>query len=402
MSTNPIHLKYDLISPHLDERTRRLWLGAEALSISRGGVTQVSNITGVSRNTISQGCKEIMEAPLSQITGETKRIRKKGGGRKKVVESDPALASDLESLINPFTRGDPENPLRWTTKSLRQLSKQLKKMDHDISFRSVGTLLHQIGYSLQANRKVHEGTSHTDRNAQFEYINNQCISFIQEKQPVISIDAKKKELIGNVKNGGKEWRPKGQPEEVNVYDFPSQYEKAIPYGIYDVANNAGWVNVGIDHDTASFAVESIRRWWRSMGSDLYPKASKILITADCGGSNGYRVRLWKKELQKLADEEKLTIKVCHLPPGTSKWNKIEHRLFSFISINWRGKPLTSYEVIISLINSTTTESGLFVKSVLDENAYPRGIKISDREMAEINLQKDEFHGDWNYTITPNL
>lgn len=402
MSTNPIHLKYDLISPHLDERTRRLWLGAEALSISRGGVTQVSNITGVSRNTISQGCKEIMEAPLSQITGETKRIRKKGGGRKKLVESDPALASDLESLINPFTRGDPENPLRWTTKSLRQLSKQLKKMDHDISFRSVGTLLHQIGYSLQANRKVHEGTSHTDRNAQFEYINNQCISFIQEKQPVISIDAKKKELIGNVKNGGKEWRLKGQPEEVNVYDFPSQYEKAIPYGIYDVANNVGWVNVGIDHDTASFAVESIRRWWRSMGSDLYPKASKILITADCGGSNGYRVRLWKKELQKLADEEKLTIKVCHLPPGTSKWNKIEHRLFSFISINWRGKPLTSYEVIISLINSTTTESGLFVKSVLDENAYPRGIKISDREMAEINLQKDEFHGDWNYTITPNL
>jgi len=402
MSTNPIHLKYDLISPHLDERTRRLWLGAEALSISRGGVTQVSNITGVSRNTISQGCKEIMEAPLSQITGEPKRIRKKGGGRKKLVESDPALASDLESLLNPFTRGDPENPLRWTTKSLRQLSKQLKKMDHDISFRSVGTLLHQIGYSLQANRKVHEGTSHTDRNAQFEYINNQCISFIQEKQPVISIDAKKKELIGNVKNGGKEWRPKGQPEEVNVYDFPSQYEKAIPYGIYDVANNVGWVNVGIDHDTASFAVESIRRWWRSMGSDLYPKASKILITADCGGSNGYRIRLWKKELQKLADEEKLTIKVCHLPPGTSKWNKIEHRLFSFISINWRGKPLTSYEVIISLINSTTTESGLFVKSVLDENAYPRGIKISDREMAEINLQKDEFHGDWNYTITPNL
>lgn len=402
MSTSSIHLKYELISPHLDERTQRLWLGAEALSIGHGGITEVSNITGVSRNTISQGCKEIKEAPLSQTTGETKRIRQKGGGRKKLVESDPKLLSDLESLVNPFTRGDPENPLRWTTQSLRQLSDQLKKMGHNISFRSVGTLLHQIGYSLQSNKKVHEGMSHADRNAQFEHINNKCISFIQENQPVISIDCKKKELIGNLKNGGKEWRPKGQPEEVNVYDFPSLYEQAIPYGVYDVTNNMGWVNVGIDHDTASFAVESIRRWWRAMGSDLYPNASKILITADCGGSNGYRIRLWKKELQKLSDEEKLTINVCHLPPGTSKWNKIEHRLFSFISINWRGKPLTSYEVIIGLINSTTTESGLFVRSVLDENPYPRGIKISDQEMAEINLQKDDFHGEWNYSISPNL
>jgi len=390
-----------MLIPHLDERGKRLWLGSEALSIGRGGITKVSVATGVSRNTIAQGCKEIHQAPLTQITGKKHRVRNEGGGRKSLVELNRKLLEELESLVEPSTRGDPECPLRWTTKSLRHLSDQLSNRGYIVSFRTIGTLLHNLGYSLQSNKKVHEGKSHADRDEQFLHINNQCQEFIMKSQPVISVDAKKKELIGNLKNNGREWQLKNKPEEVNVYDFPSLYSKVTPYGVYDIGNNLGWVNVGIDKDTASFAVESIRRWWIYMGYQLFPVATKLLITADCGGSNGYRVRLWKTELQKFANEEKLSIKVCHLPPGTSKWNKIEHRLFSFISMNWRGRPLKSIEIVINLISSITTQKGLIVGSSLDSNEYPRGIKISDSEMSMINIETDEFHGEWNYTIHPS-
>jgi transposase len=398
---DPLKIRYDLLGSHLDERIKRLWLGSEAISYGKGGISHVSHITGVARNTISRGCREIRESTHDEEKPQSQRIRKEGGGRKSLIESDESLMTDLESLIEPTARGDPENPLRWTTKSLRNLASELQNNGRKIGFRTVGTLLHDLGYSLQANRKVYEGASHVDRNAQFEHINTTCQEFIAEGQPVISIDAKKKELIGNLKNNGKEWQPTGKPEEVNVYDFPSYYDKATPYGVYDIANNLGWVNVGITCDTSSFAVESIRRWWRSMGSSMYPNAHSLLITADCGGSNGYRVRLWKKELQNLANEEQLTIRVCHLPPGTSKWNKIEHCLFSFISINWRGRPLTSYEVIVNSISSTKTEKGLRVEAALDTNVYLRGIKVSDEEMENINLKREEFHGEWNYSISPN-
>jgi len=312
------------------------------------------------------------------------------------------VVTDLEKLVEPVTRGDPESPLRWTCKSVRRLSQELAQQGHQISYPVVAELLDQLGYSLQANRKTREGDTHPDRNAQFEYINRKVKRFLSERQPVISVDTKKKELVGDFKNGGREWRPQGQPERVRVHDFLIKgLGRATPYGVYDLAQNTGWVSVGVDHDTASFAVESIRRWWQSMGQSVYPRASRLLITADGGGSNGARVRLWKVELQKLADATGLRIAVCHFPPGTSKWNKIEHRLFSFISQNWRGKPLINFEVIVNLIAATTTDKGLQVRSELDTNTYPAGVKVTNKELAQVRLKPDAFHGDWNYGILPH-
>lgn len=381
----------------LDERSRRLVAAAESLAIGRGGISAVARATGLARQVIRRGLAELQE-PAVHPPG---RVRRPGGGRKRTVTQDPTLRRDLERLVEPVTRGDPESPLRWTCKSVRKLAKELRRQGHPTSHRIVADLLHEMGYSLQANRKTQEGASHPDRNAQFEYLNRKVKRYLAAQQPVISVDTKKRELVGNFKNGGRELRPQGDPERVRVHDFViPALGRATPYGIYDLARNAGWVSVGVDHDTASFAVESIRRWWRSMGQTAYPQATRLLITADAGGSNGMRVRLWKLELQKLADATGLRITVGHLPPGTSKWNKIEHRLFSFISQNWRGKPLISHEVIVNLIASTTTETGLKVHSELDTRSYPAGIKVTDREVAQIALRRDRFHGDWNYTIHP--
>ena len=381
----------------LDERSRRLVAAAESVSLGRGGISAVSRATGMSRPVIREGVKELGE-PLTVAPG---RVRRPGGGRKRIVERDASLRSDLEKLLDPVTRGDPESPLRWTSKSVRKLAEELVRMGHSISYPSVAELLRELGYSLQANQKTKEGASHPDRNAQFEHIGaavNRCLA---DQEPVISVDTKKKELVGDFRNGGRELRPKGDPEQVRVHDFIiPELGRANPYGIYDLAHNTGWVSVGLDHDTAAFAVESIRRWWRSMGQSVYPQATRLLITADGGGSNGGRVRLWKTELQKLADETGLVISVCHLPPGTSKWNKIEHRLFSFITQNWRGKPLISFATIVSLIAATTTTTGLKIRSELDANLYTAGIKISDRELALVNLRRDPFHGEWNYEIHP--
>jgi hypothetical protein len=381
----------------LDERSRRLVAAAESLAIGRGGISAVARATGLARQVIRRGLAELQE-PAVHPPG---RVRRPGGGRKRTVTQDPTLRRDLERLVEPVTRGDPESPLRWTCKSVRNLAKELRRQGHLPSHRIVAELLHEMGYSLQANRKTKEGASHPDRNAQFEYLNRKVKRYLAAKQPVISVDTKKRELVGDFKNGGRELRPQGDPEKVRIHDFViPALGRATPYGIYDLARNAGWVSVGVDHDTASFAVESIRRWWRSMGQTAYPQATRLLITADAGGSNGMRVRLWKLELQKLADETGLRITVGHLPPGTSKWNKIEHRLFSFISQNWRGKPLISHEVIVNLIASTTTETGLQIHSELDPRSYPAGIKVTDRKVAQIALHRDRFHGDWNYTIHP--
>jgi len=381
----------------LDERSRRLVAAAESAAIGRGGVSAVSRATGMSRQVIRQGMAELGETGVPPPG----RVRRPGGGRKKTVAQDPSLLRDLERLVEPVTRGDPESPLRWTCKSLRKLAEELRQMGHQTSHQMVGRMLHDLGYSLQANSKTLEGTNHPDRNAQFEYLNRKVKRQLQQHQPVISVDTKKKELVGDFKNNGRELRPQGDPEKVRVHDFViPELGRANPYGIYDIAHNTGWVSVGVDHDTAAFAVESIRRWWNSMGQAVYPRATRLLITADSGGSNGARVRLWKVELQKLADETGLRIAVGHLPPGTSKWNKIEHRLFSFISQNWRGKPLISHEVIVNLIAGTTTETGLTVHSELDTDTYPPGVKVSDREVAEIDLRRDKFHGDWNYTLHP--
>lgn len=394
-----IKQRYALISPFLDERQRRLYLAAEAKVIGYGGVSTVSRMTGVSRSAISAGYEDYDQAKENKISPG--RIRKEGGGRKRTVTTDVTLKTDLEALIEPVTRGDPESPLRWTCKSVRNLSDELNRMGHKTSHRMVAELLHEMEYSLQGNRKTLEGESHPDRNAQFEFINQRVKALQSMEQPVISVDTKKKELVGDFKNGGKELRPKGDPEKVRVHDFKiPELGRVAPYGIYDMTHNIGWVNVGLDHDTSAFAVESIRRWWHSMGRELYPQAKHLMVTADGGGSNGYRIKLWKVELQKLADETGLSIQVCHFPPGTSKWNKIEHRLFSFISQNWRGKPLISYEVIVKLIAATTNRIGLKVKCQLDTNFYPKAIKVSDREMADINIQRDSFHGEWNYTISP--
>lgn len=403
MNAEHIKKRYELLESFLNEKQRRLLAAAEAEIFGYGGLSIVSRATGLSRNTIKAGRVDLNEQKTSGIGQYYGRVRQPGGGRKKTIKKDTTLEIDLEKLIEPVTRGDPESPLRWTCKSLRKLHDELNKMGHRTSHRMVGELLKQMGYSLQANRKTIEGSWHPDRDAQFEYIHSKIKEFQEQKQPVISVDTKKKELIGNFKNAGLEWRPKGRPEEVLVHDFESLGDgKVNPYGIYDVVQNKGWVNVGVDHDTAAFAVESIRRWWNTMGSHLYPKANSLLITADSGGSNGARVKLWKVELQKLSNETGLSISVCHLPPGTSKWNKIEHRLFSFISQNWRGKPLVSHEVIVNLIASTKTKTGLQVKCTIDYNTYPKGTKVTDKELKNVNLIRDSFHGEWNYTIKPNL
>jgi len=385
----------------LDERLRRLYAAAEAKALGHGGVTLVWKATGVAKGSIKQGLKEL-EQRVDAVEPNSQRIRKIGAGRKASVANDAELLSALESLVEPVTRGDPESPLRWTCKSLRQLESELVAQGYSVSHSSIGGLLKGLGYSLQGNRKTLEGTSHPDRNAQFEYINSKVEEAVRIGQPVISVDTKKKELVGQFKNGGKEWRPQGKPEQVNVYDFvDKELGRANPYGVFDLADNSGWVSVGTDHDTASFAVSTIRRWWLVMGKPLYTDVKELLITADGGGSNGSRVRLWKLELQQLSDELGFPIRVSHFPPGTSKWNKIEHQLFSHISMNWRGQPLVSHEVIVNLIASTTTRKGLKVRAELDSNLYPKGIKVTDEEFASIRISRDEFHGEWNYLIMPN-
>ena len=392
--------KFEALSRVLDERTRRLVAAAEAAAIGFGGVTTVARASGLSRGTVIRGIAELESAPKPT---RSQRIRRKGAGRKRTVDYDATLKRDLEALVEPVTRGDPETPLRWTCKSVRQLAAELQRLGHQTSHRMVADLLHQMDYSLQANQKTLEGSSHPDRDAQFHHISDKIREFQTDRQPVISVDTKKKELVGDFKNNGRELRPKGDPEKVRVHDFAiPELGRAAPYGVYDVTQNAGWVSVGVDHDTAAFAAQSIRRWWESMGSEAYPKASRLLITADGGGSNGARVRLWKLELQKLADETALEISICHLPPGTSKWNKIEHRLFSFISQNWRGKPLVSHQVIVNLISATTTKTELRVRAEIDPGKYPKGVKVSDEEVASIRIARDEFHGEWNYTILPRL
>ncbi len=395
-----IRRKYRSLEPELDERRRRQWAAAEARDLGWGGVTAVAKATGLSRTTITAGMKELA-LPAKQRAAEAMRVRHPGGGRRSLTETDPGLLAALEALIEPTTRGDPESPLRWTCKSIRRLADELTRENHAVGPVTVAKLLRQAGYSLQANRKTREGASHPDRNAQFEYINASVQRFLRRGQPAISVDTKKKELVGDFKNAGREWRPQGNPEEVRVHDFLIKtLGKAIPYGVYDMLHNQGWVNVGIDHDTAQFAVNSIRRWWDEMGQQRFPRAKKLLITADGGGSNSHRSRLWKVSLQALADEWGLRLFVCHFPPGTSKWNKIEHRLFSFITQNWRGKPLVSHQTIVNLIASTTTRAGLIVKAALDANHYPTKIKVSDEQLGRVRLKRHEFHGDWNYTLSP--
>jgi transposase len=396
-----IRERFLMLSGSLSERSRRLFVATEALAYGYGGIALVARATGVAPGTIGAGIREIRQLEKEQ-SAPLRRDRRPGGGRKKTVDQDPTLKTDLEGLIEPTTRGDPESPLRWTLKSIRRLAAELIAMGHKTSARMVSKLLHEAGYSLQANRKKLEGASHPDRNAQFEHINEKVAQQLAEGNPVISVDTKKKELVGNFKNVGRELRPKGEPEDVRVHDFLiPELGRANPYGVYDIANNTAWVSVGIDHDTGSFAVEAVRRWWTKMGAEAFPKAQALLISADGGGSNGSRLRLWKIELQRLADELHFPISVCHLPPGTSKWNKIEHRLFSFITQNWRGKPLITHQVIVNLIRGTTTKTGLTVRCELDNNVYPTGRKITDKEVAAINIQRDSFHGEWNYTILPS-
>ncbi|MGH7592402.1 MAG: ISAzo13 family transposase [Gemmatimonadales bacterium] len=390
--------RYTILRGQLDERARRLLVAAESRSAGRGGISAVSRATGVSRVVIREGIAELKK-PKELRPG---RIRRAGGGRKKSTERDPRLKADLEELLEATTRGDPMSPLRWTCRSVRNLEAELKRKGHSVSHQVVADLLHEMDYSLQDHNKTKEGGDHPDRNAQFEYLNDKVKRYLSWKEPVISVDTKKKELVGEFKNGGKELRPKGNPEQVRVHDFPiPELGRVNPYGIYDISHNAGWVNVGVDHDTAEFAVESIRRWWRSMGQQIYGKATRLLITADGGGSHGSRVRLGKRELRKLADETGLRIAVCHFPPGTSKWNKIEHRLFSRITQNWRGKPLISLEVIVNLIAATVSKPGLKVHAELDTRIYPKGVKVADAEIAQLNLIRDDFHGEWNYEIHPH-
>lgn len=396
-----IKLRHQALAPLLDERGRRRFAAAEALAAGRGGVTAVARITGLARSTIGRGLLELRGEAAPGAAPD--RIRRRGGGRKPLVVTDPTVGADLKELVEPATRGDPMAPLLWTAKSLRTLAAGLGALGHRICHNVVGDLLREMGYSLQANCKTREGSNHPDRDAQFGYINDRVKQALAAGEPAISVDTKKKELVGDFKNGGREYRPKGQPEPVRVHDFViPELGRAAPYGVYDIAGNAGWVSVGIDHDTASFAVNTIRRWWQAMGRARYPQATRLLITADCGGSNGARVRLWKRELQALANELGIAITVCHLPPGTSKWNKIEHRLFSFITQNWRARPLVSYQTIVQLIAATTTDTGLKVQCEIDTNTYPAGVKVTDAEMDSINLHRHDFHGDWNYTITAQV
>jgi hypothetical protein len=394
-----IQQRYTALAPVLDERSRRRFAAAEARAAGRGGVSAVSRITGMARSTVIRGLAELGADAASDVA--SCRLRRSGGGRKKLTETDPTLLSDLRELVEPTTRGDPQAPLLWTSRSLRNLATALQAMGHRVGHNVVADLLRQLNYSLQANQKTREGSHTPDRDAQFHYINAQMTAALAAGQPAISVDTKKKELVGDFKNAGRELRPKANPEPVRVHDFKiPELGRASPYGVYDIAGNTGWVSVGIDHDTASFAVNAIRRWWQVMGHARYPEARALLITADCGGSNGARLRLWKRELQGLADELGLAITVCHLPPGTSKWNKVEHRLFSFITQNWRGKPLVSYQTIVQLIAATTTRAGLNVKCEVDTACYPAGIRVTDQEMASINITPHEFHGEWNYTIAP--
>ena len=388
--------KLATILAYLNEKQRRLLLAAEARSIGHGGISLVSRVSGVSRPTIRKAMCE-----LDQPVSDSERVRRVGGGRTRLRDRKPAILAELDALVHPDACGDPMSPLRWTCKSTRQLANALTRRGYTVSHRVVAELLHEADYSLQANVKTLEGTHHPDRDAQFRHLNEQVRAFLTQGRPVVSVDAKKKELVGVYKNDGREWQPKGEPEPVNVHDFPDpKVGKAIPYGIYDIGRNAGWVNVGQDHDTASFAVASLRRWWKVVGSQAYPEAKRLLICADGGGSNGYRVRLWKVELQRFANETGLEVSVCHLPPGTSKWNKIGHRLFSHISMNWRGRPLVSHEVVVELIGATTTRQGLQVQAEPDTGAYPTDTKVSDAEMATLRITPDPFHGEWNYTIHP--
>jgi hypothetical protein len=396
-----IRRKFAALSPVMDERTRRQWAAAEAAALGWGGVTAVARATGLAWNTIKAGMRELDERAERPGQAVEDRIRRRGGGRKRLTETDPRLLGALEALVDPATRGHPQSPLRWTCKSTAKLAEELTRMNHPVTDRTVATMLKEDGYSLQANRKTREGNQHPDRNAQFEHINQQVVKFHKQRQPVISVDTKKKELVGDFRNAGREWRPKGEPQEVRVHDFKDkQLGKAIPYGVYDLASNEGWVSVGITHDTARFAAASIRRWWNEMGAARFPGARKLMITADGGGSNSSRNRLWKVVLQELADELGLSLHVCHFPPGTSKWNKIEHRLFCFITSNWRGRPLTSLQTIVELIGATTTDTGLIVRAAIDEAEYEIGIKVSDEQLAQVNLKRSDFHGDWNYTIRP--
>jgi hypothetical protein len=391
--------KYERLSSVLDERGRRVWAAAEAEAIGYGGQSIVAKATGLSRVTLHREETEKAQDLGCSLPG---RIRKAGGGRNKLTGQGPGLLSALEALVEPTTRGDPESPLRWTCRSTRQLADALAAQGYRVSHQTVASLLGGLGYSLQGNPKTKEGSVHPDRDAQFRFIHGRVEDFQRRGQPVVSVDTKKKELVGDFKNGGREWRPKGDPEPVRVYDFVDKaLGKANPYGVYDPAANVGWVSVGTDHDTAEFAVETVRRWWDKMGRPRYPEATELLVTADGGGSNGSRVRLWKVALQRLADQTGLRISVCHFPPGTSKWNKIEHRMFSHISMNWRGKPLLSHEVVVNLIAGTTTRTGLKIEAELDTNAYPKGIHVTDEELEKIKIERADFHGEWNYTILPS-
>jgi len=402
-----VRLKYERLSPIMDERMRRQWAAAEALALPRGGIVAVAQATGLSRTTIWTGVREIQERDNLVLEDEgslaegAERIRRPGGGRHRLTDNDPTLLAALDALVEPTTRGDPQSPLRWTCKSTRKLAEELRGQEHQVCHRTVATLLYGLGYTLQVNQKTREGSGHADRNAQFEHINKQVKQFQQRGQPVVSVDTKKKELVGDFKNAGQEWQPQGQPEKVRAKDFKDkQLGKVNPYGVYDLTCNQGWVSVGIDHDTAQFATATLGRWWCEMGSGVYPEAEELLITADCGGSNGSRLRLWKVSLQRLANETGLRISVCHFPPGTSKWNKIEHRMFCHITQNWRGRPLLSRAVIVNLIGHTTTRTGLHIRAELDTNSYPAGIKVTDAELAAVRIKRDVFHGEWNYTISP--
>lgn len=391
-----IKAKYDSLSPHLNEKTRRLWAATEAKTLGRGGITLIAEAIGMSMNTVRDGINDLTANDIP-----VERIRRAGGGRKNIIEQDPTLLADLDALVEPTTSGDPETALRWTCKSTPKLAQELIKLGHQIGQTTVGTILKAQNYSLQSNFKTSEGSDYPDRDAQFNYINDSVKKIQKKNQPVISVDAKKKELIGNFKNNGQEWAIKGKPTTVNIHDFADkELGKIAPYGVYDLSRNEGWVSVGIDHDTAMFAVESIRRWWTQMGTERYPEARELMITADSGGSNGNRNRLWKMGLQKLANETGLIIHIRHFPPGTSKWNKIEHRMFCFISKNWRGRPLLSRATVVNLIASTTTKTGLTIRAELDESGYETGKKISDKEMWSLNLRQESFHGEWNYKILP--
>lgn len=393
-----IRRKFECLSEVLDERGRRVWAAVEAEALGYGGQSIVAQATGLSRTTLHRGDLENGPDASNCPPG---RMRKKGGGRKKLTQARPELSMALERLVEPTTRGDPENPLRWTCRSTRQLTAALGEQGYSLSHQTVASLLDELGYSLQGNQKTKEGAAHPDRDAQFRHIHDRVEAFQTRGQPVVSVDTKKKELVGDFRNGGREWHPQGEPEPVRVYDFVDKaLGKVNPYGVYDPTANRGWVSVGVDHDTAEFAVETLRRWWEKMGRARYPNATELLVTADGGGSNGSRVRLWKVALQRLADQTGLRISVCHFPPGTSKWNKIEHRMFSHISMNWRGKPLYSHEVIVNLIASTTTDTGLKIEAELDANAYPKGIQVTDEELNRVRIQRAEFHGEWNYTILP--